>query len=272
MILYRVIIGILCVIGFIAFFPIGLALLPLWFFPVRKGKRMDELKIVGSVFLVLYIVGCIFFKASEPEEDIVTIGIGLAFILWIPGLIFFIVGNAREKKKLEKQYIWYHQAITMHGVRSIPALAQMAGLSVRKVADDLKEMIRTHKLFGATIDETAGTIHLFNDQRPNVASGTDMRRNNAAMNNVAMNNVATNNAGANVLGGTGFVKRTETVTQTQTQTTTYYSSNGVGSAPGLGKESAPRTPVNVNCKGCGASAQVYPGENKQCEYCGSLVQ
>lgn len=271
MILYRVIVGILCVVGFIAFFPIGLALLPLLFFPVRKGKRMDELKIVGSVFLVLYIVGCIFFKASEPEEDIVTIGIGLAFILWIPGLIFFIVGNAREKRKLEKQHIWYHQAITMHGVRSVPALAQMAGLSVQQVADDLKEMIRTQKLFGATIDETAGTIHLFNDQRPNVAGGNDMGRNNAAM-----NNVATNNAGANVWGGTGFVRRTETVTQTQTQTqsqtTTYYSSNGVGPAPGVGKESAPRTPVNVNCKGCGASAQVYPGENKQCEYCGSLVQ
>jgi len=229
--------GVIALLLFI-FFPIGITLFLIRAFKHRNLTHMKvlDLRFCGHALLTFFLLLSVGFLANIAAGTSGAVGIYIFCIILIllPSLYCY-----RRAKKLSRamsaRFGLYHSMIYTEKITSIDHMADRAKVRTEIALNELYRMAAMRQLPNAYIDNITYQVVLReNDVRPAAPSQIT----------IATEILAAASAGI---------------------------AAAVAQAP-LQPEPAAATPKTVECRSCGATALLKPGESKECEYCMSIVQ
>lgn len=148
----------------VLFFPVAILLILIRFAlhsPVNHLRAQDY-RVVGHAFMTFYalcVLILILALSSDPTTtvvDLILVAVVMAVILVTPGIVFYVLANARNKK-MQLLYIRYKQLTLDDGVQTVSGLAQFTGESSKNVTQDISFMMASGLFPNASLD-SAGRI------------------------------------------------------------------------------------------------------------------
>ncbi|GGD90116.1 hypothetical protein [Paenibacillus nasutitermitis] len=218
------------------FFPVAYLLVLVRFMRHRHKSymRARDYKVAGfAILLSTPMVTALIATAPDSEPDANGGGPLPFFFLMFVAILLLILSRA-SRLKIERIFEKYKQLIIVQRVTGIDQIAQAVGVHTEKVLNDLQYMVRAGLLPFAYIDRANRQVTMQRVQEP---------WDNPPIPPTPQNGQWGDQPFPPVPGG----------------------QQGAPSNP------APRSPVSVNCTGCGAASTILPGENKYCEFCGNVL-
>ncbi len=163
----------------VLFFPVAVLLILIRFAlhsPVNHLRAQDY-RIVGHAFMTFYalcVLILILALSSDPTTtvvDLILVAVVMAVILVTPGIVFYVLANARNKK-MQLLYIRYKQLTLDDGVQTVSGLAQFTGESSKNVTQDISFMIASGLFPNASLD-SAGRITVTRRSSPAASSSAE---------------------------------------------------------------------------------------------------
>jgi len=221
-------------IAALVFFPVGFILLflRLILHSNKSYMRPRDYQVAALTFVgTLIFISVILLNASGTGQ-----ATAVAFILIVFALPIFVLLmlSRSSRRKWERLLERYRQLVMDEGVSRVEYIAQSAGVSERKALNDLSYMVRAGLLPLAYIDQGNRQVIVQRVQEPWGNPPVPPYPQNGQW------------------GGQPVPPMP-------------------GGQQGTPANPAPRSPVSVNCSGCGAASTILPGENKYCEFCGNAL-
>ncbi|MNH90792.1 hypothetical protein D3C73_433370 [compost metagenome] len=153
------------VIASMVLFPLGLLLLIVrliahWKSPLR---RIRDVKLGAGIAAFFFIFMTIIILFNSKQEDGVVMGVTITIIVFVlPPLLIFNVYRNKEQDIIN-EYEAYRKHILEQRLSTVDQIAATMGKSPRKVAIDIKDMIRQLLLPGVVLDPHSQAISLTYD-------------------------------------------------------------------------------------------------------------
>ncbi|RED83299.1 hypothetical protein [Cohnella phaseoli] len=163
----------------VIFFPVAILLILIRFAlhsPVNHLRAQDY-RVVGHAFMTFYalcVLILILALSSDPTTtvvDLILVAVVMAVILVTPGIVFYVLANARNKK-MQLLYTRYKQLTLDDGVQTVSGLAQFTGESSKNVTQDISFMIASGLFRNASLD-SAGRITVTRRSSPAASSSSE---------------------------------------------------------------------------------------------------
>ncbi|ACT04833.1 hypothetical protein [Paenibacillus sp. JDR-2] len=284
--------GAIILFSFLIFFPVGIILLIIRYALHAKYNYLREKddRLAGHSFLTLFgLVMLMCMLAGVSGDGLLVSFIGFFIFLGIPAILFYAVASSR-KKKMDKLYMAYYHLVIEQGNTSIAVLSQSTGVPVQKVSEDIRYMIVTDRLPGASMT-SMGDITLsktsMTDSWNTVEAGVKTNRTNnngdIVLPGMTIKSMASGgdielpgmtikgmaNGGGIVLPGMTINSST---TSSEIEINIEIGDDGIGTAQqAAAAKASDDGPKSVVCSGCGANVNLYPGKSQECEFCGNVI-
>lgn len=159
------------ILGFILFWPIGLALL-IWRI-TRSRKLMlksgNAIRIIGIIILVFFALVTLGVIV-DPEAGF-DVFIVFCIFFFLPGFLLYRYGRKlRMESNMTKEYI---QLIVNEHYRSVEEIARRRQMNPAQVRDDLNKLIEKNFLPNATLNQQTDRIEFLTAEEPNRGQDTE---------------------------------------------------------------------------------------------------
>ncbi|GGD90140.1 hypothetical protein [Paenibacillus nasutitermitis] len=216
------------------FFPVAfiLLLLRLILHSNMSYMRPRDYKVAALTFVgTLVFINVILLNTSGTGQG--TAAAVMLVLFAFPIAILLVLARG-SRRKLERQLERYRQLVIDQGVSGVGYIAQSAGVSERKALNDLNFMVRAGLLPFTYIDQDNRQVIVQRVQEPWGNPPVPPAPQNGQWGGQPMPPMP-------------------------------------GGEQGAPANPAPRSPVSVNCTGCGAESTILPGETRHCEFCGNVL-